>query len=806
MTRVRLLVALAAVLALAASIGGSSRAASSVPTGLHGFLLRADEPARTSFSRTPAFGWNPVPGAVSYEFQLSMSSSFRQSGLVYEDDGLTSPVAAPALTLPWITGSPHALYARVRATINDAGATSETDWSNPFGFDMVPPPPPKPLPSSPGVLRWVPVDGADGYEVWLIDVNGGKKEQVFTNVLDEREFYTFHQSSKWIGSVRWRIRALRNTVGSPLNGVKPVQYGAWSPIYSSSNPDMTTGPIELTGTLSDVSSLGDPASDAHRLMPAFTWTGNQASDGTSAELFRVYVYTDKQCINRVFTSAIVGSPSYAPRPHGPLSLPTGDVASARKVYIPDGAEPSSLAYDGTLVSPTEAAVPAADAGASDTGSSNSSSSSSSAGSSGPTGPSSTPAIDGAPIDLWDVNWPEGGYYWTVIPVAATQPGALLTNVAPPGSPATATLVPVTNGEGFAAGDTVTIGNTTNSETATVTSADDKSLTLASALKFNHGPGEPISRTGGSLRYQDLEMPQDVCADGRVARFGKESEPSLTASGDLFASGLSNTGRLTSARHTAAFYKAPLVSWTPALGADQYEIQWSKSLKPFDPKTGGDHKLYSTSFVLPITTGTWYYRVRGFDRSQPGSQGMSWSDPAMITVTVPTFTIVASGKTSTKPAAPKKTTAPVKKAAPASAYKRWSFGALSFELPTSWKKEPPTSALFSAYDPGSTPRSGIVVVLGAGRNGRTFDEWAKTLVADAQSKGAVGAVKTSIVTLPAGKAVWLSFYRASANGPLNTSQYVIDGGNYSYDVVMVAPQSKESKYLTALRHAATTFKR
>ena len=34
---------------------------------------------------------------------------------------LTSPVAAPNLTLPWITGSPHALYARVRA---DLGTTT----------------------------------------------------------------------------------------------------------------------------------------------------------------------------------------------------------------------------------------------------------------------------------------------------------------------------------------------------------------------------------------------------------------------------------------------------------------------------------------------------------------------------------------------------------------------------------------------------------------------------------------------------------------------------------------------------------
>ena len=51
------------------------------------------------------------------------------------------------------------------------------------------------------------MEGAHGYEVWLIDAN--KLEISTTNSLDEREFYTFHQTSAWTGTVRWRIRALR---------------------------------------------------------------------------------------------------------------------------------------------------------------------------------------------------------------------------------------------------------------------------------------------------------------------------------------------------------------------------------------------------------------------------------------------------------------------------------------------------------------------------------------------------------------------------------------------------------------------
>ena len=114
------------VLALAAAclsllgIASAADAATPVkgasPGHLHGFLLRADEPVADSFPRTPSFAWDPVPGAVRYQFQLSTSSSFRDSGLLYTATTLITPVAAPQLTLPWITGNPHALFARVRAT------------------------------------------------------------------------------------------------------------------------------------------------------------------------------------------------------------------------------------------------------------------------------------------------------------------------------------------------------------------------------------------------------------------------------------------------------------------------------------------------------------------------------------------------------------------------------------------------------------------------------------------------------------------------------------------------------------------
>jgi hypothetical protein len=247
--------------------------------------------------------------------------------------------------------------------------------------------------------------------------------------------------------------------------------------------------------------------------------------------------------------------------------------------------------------------------------------------------------------LWDTDWPSSGYYWTVIPVAAQPPGSLSSSVGAAGAKPGDTVLPVTNSSGFNVGDTITIGAGANQESATITAVNTSQFTLAAKLTFGHGGGEAVTRGNGSnLVYQDLELPQDVCAAGRVMRFGKASEPSLTSSGDLFATGLSSSGRLTSALHTTAFYGQPLVSWTPALGAEAYEVQWSKSRYPFvpQPTSSGANGFMtaSTSMVLPVGPGIWWYRVRGFDYSLPtGAQQMSWSDPARLVVAKPSFKIL-----------------------------------------------------------------------------------------------------------------------------------------------------------------------
>ncbi|MGH3007816.1 MAG: hypothetical protein ACRDLM_00200 [Gaiellaceae bacterium] len=546
---VRLLILACAFAALGAvGFADASTQAIPAPTGLHGFLLMASERSTTVFHRTPSFAWKPVRGADHYELQLSTSSTFRENGILYDDTTVLTPVAAPTLTLPWITGSPHSLYARVRAIFAGGKASP---WGKPFGFDVVPPAAPTQLSSYPGLLRWTPVEGADRYQVWLVDA--GKIETVNTNVLDEREFYAFHPTQPWIGTVRWRVRALRFNVLGRLNSLPVAPYGPWSPIYRSTNSTPADAPIRLTGTVSDVFSNGGRTSAAHQLMPAFLWTGDETLDGTPAPFVRVEVFTDSSCLNRVFTSSTIASPAYAPRLSGPLEMPTNtaDESLATTHFLLDGTEKADVAYDGETLTPTEQepdATPTTSIGKN-------------------SGTLTFDGTTGAPLDLWDVDWPSSGYYWTVMPVY------------------------------------------------------------------------PVVLDDGSIVYVDMELSQDVCASGRVARFGISSQPSLTSKQQPFATGLSSTGKLVSAAQTPRFYGEPLVAWTPAFDAMAYEVQWAHHAYPFAAR--GTRLTYATSSVLPLRPGTWYYRVRGFDFNLPtGAQAMAWSTPTKIVVTAPKFRVTS----------------------------------------------------------------------------------------------------------------------------------------------------------------------
>jgi hypothetical protein len=361
-------------------------AAPQAPQNLHAFLLRADEPPSDAFPRTPSFAWTPVPGAVKYEFELAASASFTDTSRLWAGSVSGTPALAVPIALPWMTGKPYALYARVRTVVK----TGISQWSVPFGFNMRADDAPLQVSSYPGLVHWSIVPGATSYQIWWTDI--GKQISSLTTYADEREFYTLHQYDPWPSVIHWRVRAVRNVYGSLPTGLPVNATGPWSPIYTSYNPPFGLGsPLSLSSTVSEtVEANGSAdATEPHTHTPAFLYNGNLAYGGNPYELYRVYVFTDADCVNEVFRGAVVGSPAYSPRPSGTLALPAtlDALAKARLSYLPDGSEGNTFSADLEAVKSTESSA-----------------------SSGPT------ASTGAAVDLWDSGWPTGRYHWTVVPV------------------------------------------------------------------------------------------------------------------------------------------------------------------------------------------------------------------------------------------------------------------------------------------------------------------------------------------------------------------------------------------------------
>jgi hypothetical protein len=537
------------------------------PKSLKGFLLRPNEPVTHTFSRTPAFSWQPVRGAACYEFQLATSRTFDGSSVIWSNvpdnagsgrscrsvklmtvttapetsgdvtstttaNGSIAPIRVPALalglTLPWFTGNPYALYARVRGV----SSRGPTRWSAPFGFNMRWEDTPVPMVARPGLVRWKPVEGATSYQVWYTDV--GASFSTHTNVADQRELYTFHSNPAWWQTVRWRVRAVRQVLGSIPNGLPAVSYGPWSPEYATTNADVASGPLQTKVSVSDVVSSSWTGA-AHSLMPALTFSGAWSSD-TPYGIFRVYAATDRDCVNIVYRGSVTGAPAYAPRTSGPLKLPTSldDIDTLDFDVLPSGKSEDAKTYmaDGTPVVTNE-----------------------------------TLTEDGfAPkVDLPDVDAKTTRYFWTVVRVGI--------RVTPE----------------------------------------------------------------GTVEYYDMELPQDVCENGRVATFAKVSRPAVTAAGAPYVAGLSPTGRmLSSVGQSPLVYSTPLIAWRPVMGASAYRVEWSRTKYPW--RGTGRLATRSTSAVLRLKPGRWYYRVRGLNPVQVGTAAMTWSHPVAIRVARPTFRI------------------------------------------------------------------------------------------------------------------------------------------------------------------------
>jgi hypothetical protein len=145
-----------------------------------------------------------------------------------------------------------------------------------------------------------------------------------------------------------------------------------------------------------------------------------------------------------------------------------------------------------------------------------------------------------------------------------------------------------------------------------------------------------------LEYHDVTLPQDACAAGQVWPFGMQSSPVTTTSSTPYASGVGSGSRVVSAvAHKPAFRDLPVVTWEPAMAANTYEVELSRHVYPWKAVKKITSVVTSTVLPLDKNDrGTWYYRVRGVNPNLTGpAQKLAWSTPVAVRITGDVFEIV-----------------------------------------------------------------------------------------------------------------------------------------------------------------------
>jgi hypothetical protein len=568
----RLIVILAAFLVLAPNAAAGIavgpqpfHATTSAPEGLHAFLLRPDESAQKYYPRTPSFAWSPVDvRGGTYEFELATNRNFNESSVLFSYTKLTIPALSIAHQLPWMTGLPYALWAHVRWV--SADGKQITPWGAPFGFNMrwSDTDYPQQLTAPEGLVRWKPIEGATRYEVLYPDISPPLSFQTTTNVADEREFFTLHQSTVNWSSVRWRVRAIRYIDDKDLlkNGLPRVSYGPWSPMFTSVNPPLSLGTLTPTDTVSDTWVKKNQVAQPHELTPGFAWTPSlpvlSSLGAFGSSLYRVYIFTDDHCVNQVFAGSVVGSPAFAPRViGGPLGLPQSQKVLAQweaGMVLEGGGEGRSFDATGKSVKSTE--TPGK----------------------GNTAVNGNTVPDASGVDLWDSGWPNGRYYWTVVPVTVDW--------YPPFDPA----------------------SLDNPIEFHDTEVPQDSCERGVGMSFGK-VSQPVVTTGSNMPY---------------------------------VSGLAPSGRyVATASKEPAVHDSPLVAWQPAIGATSYQLELSRKVYPWTATRKLTTFATSAVLPLQKNdAGVWFYRVRGVNPSLPsGAQTMSWSPPVRIRITGDQFVVV-----------------------------------------------------------------------------------------------------------------------------------------------------------------------
>ncbi|MGH3026248.1 MAG: hypothetical protein ACRDLR_07375, partial [Gaiellaceae bacterium] len=108
-----------------------------------------------------------------------------------------------------------------------------------------------------------------------------------------------------------------------------------------------------------------------------------------------------------------------------------------------------------------------------------------------------------------------------------------------------------------------------------------------------------------------------------------------------ASGLTGTRVTSASRGHTLFTELPVITWTPALGAQGYQIQLSRHLYPWAVRIHLESSVPSVTLPLTKTdVGKWYYRVRGLNANLPGTANkMTWSKTVSIRISGDRYVVV-----------------------------------------------------------------------------------------------------------------------------------------------------------------------
>lgn len=281
-----------------------ARVAKTWPNQISGTRVSATPTgAAASFTAlNPYLFWNPVPGAKSYDVQVSPGNQF--NNVVFTGINIPEPFATPGA----VGALPDDTYNwRVRAhDPNDnlgpwtVASSFTKEWTRPNQLS-----PANGVTTGNLLFAWEPIDGAQKYQIQITDMQFnyiGTHLKVDTTTAASAFVPTLAEqlaSPMVYGDIWWRVRPI-------IDGV----YGKWTAAPDRRVDWQHPG----AGTVPVLSSSGD--SDTG-LSPVLSWT-----PVTGANIYRVDIATDPGFTN-VLESQMTSSTSWASR----VPLPDNQVGS-----------------------------------------------------------------------------------------------------------------------------------------------------------------------------------------------------------------------------------------------------------------------------------------------------------------------------------------------------------------------------------------------------------------------------------------------------------------------------------------------